>query len=81
MTFLDTSRREINCKIVYVGPGLAGKTTNLQFLFDAIPSNCKGKLRSVATETERTLFFDCVFPKPLVVQGYRLRFHLYTVPG
>ena len=58
MTFINYASREINCKIVYYGPGLCGKTTNLQYIYDSTAPQAKGKLISLATETERTLFFD-----------------------
>ena len=81
MSFINYSSREINCKIVYYGPGLCGKTTNLQFVFKKTNPDQKGKLISLATETERTLFFDFL---PLAlgdIKGFKIRFHLYTVPG
>ncbi|HEV7858132.1 MAG TPA: GTPase domain-containing protein [Pyrinomonadaceae bacterium] len=81
MTFINYASREINCKIVYYGPGLCGKTTNLQFIFDASPSQSKGKLISLATETDRTLFFDFMPLELGTVRGFKTRFHLYTVPG
>ena len=81
MSFINYSSREINCKIVYYGPGLCGKTTNLQYIYKKTNPEQKGKLISLATETERTLFFDFL---PLAlgdIKGFRIRFHLYTVPG
>ncbi|HWR57804.1 MAG TPA: ADP-ribosylation factor-like protein [Thermodesulfovibrionales bacterium] len=81
MSFINYSSREINCKIVYYGPGLCGKTTNLQYIYRKTTPDQKGKLISLATETERTLFFDFL---PLAlgdIRGFRVRFHLYTVPG
>lgn len=81
MSFINYSSREINCKIVYYGPGLCGKTTNLQYIYRKTNPDQKGKLISLATETERTLFFDFL---PLAlgdIKGFRVRFHLYTVPG
>lgn len=81
MSFINYSSREINCKIVYYGPGLCGKTTNLQYIYRRTNPGQKGKLISLATETERTLFFDFL---PLAlgdIRGFRIRFHLYTVPG
>jgi mutual gliding-motility protein MglA len=81
VSFINYSSREINCKIVYYGPGLCGKTTNLQYIFRRTNPEQKGKLISLATETERTLFFDFL---PLAlgdIKGFRVRFHLYTVPG
>jgi signal recognition particle receptor subunit beta len=81
MSFINYSNREINCKIVYYGPGLCGKTTNLQFIYKKTAPKAKGKMISLATETERTLFFDFL---PLAlgeIRGFKTRFHLYTVPG
>ena len=81
MSFLNYSTREINFKIVYYGPGLSGKTTNIKTIYDKVKSDNKGKLVSLATETERTLFFD-FFPLDLgTIKGYKVKFHLYTVPG
>lgn len=81
MSFLNYSTREINFKIVYYGPGLSGKTTNIKYIYDKIKKDNKGKLVSLATETERTLFFD-FFPLDLgTIKDYKVRFHLYTVPG
>ncbi|MDT8421561.1 MAG: ADP-ribosylation factor-like protein [Desulfuromonadales bacterium] len=81
MSFINYASREINCKIVYYGPGLCGKTTNLQFIYNKSAEETKGKMISLATETERTLFFDFL---PLAlgeIRGFKTRFHLYTVPG
>src|SRR6476660_9947144 len=81
MTFINYASREINCKVVYYGPGLCGKTTNLQFIYAKTNPDLKGKMISLATETERTLFFDFL---PLAlgqIRGFKTRFHLYTVPG
>jgi len=81
VSFINYSSREINCKIVYYGPGLCGKTTNLQYVYKKTNPDQKGKLISLATETERTLFFDFL---PLAlgdIKGFKVRFHLYTVPG
>ncbi len=81
MSFINYASREINCKIVYYGPGLCGKTTNLQFVYQKTATEAKGKMISLATETERTLFFDFL---PLAlgeIRGFKTRFHLYTVPG
>ncbi|HOW45883.1 MAG TPA: GTPase domain-containing protein [Candidatus Aminicenantes bacterium] len=81
MSFLNYSTREINFKIVYYGPGLSGKTTNIKYIYEKIKKDNKGKLVSLATETERTLFFD-FFPLDLgTIKDYKVRFHLYTVPG
>ena len=81
MSFINYSAREINCKIVYYGPGLCGKTTNLLYIYKKTNPESKGKMISLATETERTLFFDFL---PLAlgnIKGFKVRFHLYTVPG
>lgn len=81
MSFINYASREINCKIVYYGPGLCGKTTNLQYIYQKTAPEAKGKMISLATETERTLFFDFL---PLAlgeIRGFKTRFHLYTVPG
>ncbi|UCD85338.1 MAG: gliding-motility protein MglA [Deltaproteobacteria bacterium] len=81
MSFINYASREINCKIVYYGPGLGGKTTNLQYIYEKTNPTAKGKMISLATETERTLFFDFL---PLAlgeIRGFKVRFHLYTVPG
>jgi signal recognition particle receptor subunit beta len=81
MTFINYASREINCKIVYYGPGLCGKTTNLQYIYDTTAPQAKGKLISLATETDRTLFFDFMPLELGTVRGFKTRFHLYTVPG
>lgn len=81
MSFINYSSREINCKIVYYGPGLGGKTTNLQYIYRKTNPESKGKLISLATETERTLFFDFLPLNLGEIRGFRTRFHLYTVPG
>ena len=81
MTFINYAAREINCKIVYYGPGLCGKTTNLQYIYDKTNPQAKGKLISLATETDRTLFFDFLPLDLGTVRGFKTRFHLYTVPG
>lgn len=81
MTFINYAAREINCKIVYYGPGLGGKTTNIQFIYDKTNPSAKGKLISLATETDRTLFFDFLPLDLGTVKGFKVRFHLYTVPG
>lgn len=81
MTFINYASREINCKIVYYGPGLGGKTTNLQYVYDKTAPNAKGKMISLATETDRTLFFDFLPLELGTVRGFKTRFHLYTVPG
>jgi signal recognition particle receptor subunit beta len=81
MSFINYSSREINCKIVYYGPGLCGKTTNLQYIYAKTNPEAKGKMISLATETERTLFFDFLPLSLGEIRGFRTRFHLYTVPG
>ncbi len=81
MSFINHMAKEINCKIVYYGPGLCGKTTNLQHIHDSTKPEAKGKMISLATETERTLFFDFMPLDLGMVRGYKVRFHLYTVPG
>jgi hypothetical protein len=81
MSFINYASREINCKIVYYGPGLCGKTTNLQFIYEKTNPTTKGKLISLATETDRTLFFDFLPLDLGTIRGFKLRFHLYTVPG
>ena len=81
MSFINYASREINCKIVYYGPGLCGKTSNLQYIYAKTNPDIRGKMISLATETERTLFFDFL---PLAlgnIRGFKVRFHLYTVPG
>jgi signal recognition particle receptor subunit beta len=81
MSFINYSSREINCKIVYYGPGLCGKTTNLQYIYQKTNPDAKGKMISLATETERTLFFDFLPLSLGEIRGFKTRFHLYTVPG
>ena len=81
MTFINYVAREINCKIVYYGPGLGGKTTNLQYLYDITSAENRGKLISLATEMDRTLFFDFLPLDLGQIRGLRTRFHIYTVPG
>ncbi len=81
MTFINYASREINCKIVYYGPGLCGKTTNIQWIHQQANPEKRGKLVSLATETDRTLFFDFLPLDMGTVKGFKVRFHLYTVPG
>ena len=81
MSFINFAAREINCKIVYYGAGLGGKTTNLQWIFDQTVGKTGGKMISLATETDRTLFFDFLPLDLGTVRGFKTRFHLYTVPG
>src|ERR1700716_3065739 len=81
MSFINYMAREINCKIVYYGPGLCGKTTNLQYIYERTNPEHKGKMISLATETERTEFFDFLPLSLGEIRGFKTRFHLYTVPG
>ena len=81
MSMINYASREINCKIVYYGPGLGGKTTNLQVIYQKTADQQKGKMISLATETERTLFFDFLPLDLGSVRGFKTRIHLYTVPG
>ena len=81
MTFINYATREINCKIVYYGPGLGGKTTNLQYIYQKTAPESKGKMISLATEADRTLFFDFLPLDLGSIRGFTTRFHLYTVPG
>jgi signal recognition particle receptor subunit beta len=81
VSFINYTTREMNCKIVYFGPGLCGKTTNLQSLYEQTQEGSKGKLVTLSTENERTLFFDFLPLSVGEVKGYKTRFHLYTVPG
>lgn len=81
MALINVAAREIHCKIVYYGPGMCGKTTNLQYIHGQVPQATKGDLLSIATETERTLFFDFLPLDLGKVRGFQTRFHLYTVPG
>jgi len=81
VSLINYSSREINCKIVYYGPGLGGKTTNIQYIYDKLAPDTKGKLVTLATEMDRTLFFDFLPLELGEVKGFKTRFHLYTVPG
>ena len=81
MSMINYAAREISCKIVYYGPGLGGKTTNLEHVYGRVQPNTRGKLISLATETERTLFFDFLPVDLGTIRGFKTRFHLYTVPG
>ncbi len=81
MSTINFAAREINCKIVYYGPGMSGKTTNLKHVFSKVPGHLRGEMVSLATEDERTLFFDFLPIDLGTVQGFKTRFHLYTVPG
>ncbi len=81
MANVNYAAHEINTKIVYYGPGLGGKTTNLRYLYAQLSPKIKGKMLSLATELDQTLFFDFLPVELGNVRGYKLRFHLYTVPG
>lgn len=81
MSFINYAGREINCKIVYYGPGLGGKTTNLQYIYSQTNNDQRGKMVSLTGETERTLFFDFLPLNIGEIRGFKTRFHLYTVPG
>ena len=81
VSFINFAAREINCKIVYYGAGLGGKTTNLQWIFEQTLGKTGGKMISLATETDRTLFFDFLPLDLGTIRGFKTRFHLYTVPG
>ncbi len=81
MSMINYASREINCKLVYYGPGLGGKTTNLEHVYQKVSPDTRGKMVSLATETERTLFFDFLPVDLGTIRGFKTRFHLYTVPG
>ncbi len=81
MSMINYASREINCKLVYYGPGLGGKTTNLEYVYSKVAPDMRGKLISLATEQERTLFFDFLPVDLGSIRGFKTRFHLYTVPG
>jgi signal recognition particle receptor subunit beta len=81
MSMINYASREINCKLVYYGPGLGGKTTNLEHVYQKVAPDTRGKMVSLATETERTLFFDFLPVDLGTIRGFKTRFHLYTVPG
>src|SRR5258707_8662034 len=81
MVLFNYATKEITAKIVYYGPGLCGKTTNLQFVYDSLPSNNKSKMLSLATKTDRTLFFDFLPIDLGEIRGMKTRVQLYTVPG
>jgi signal recognition particle receptor subunit beta len=81
VSFINYTTKEINCKVIYFGPGLGGKTTNIQYIYEQTQQSDRGKLVTLSTENERTLFFDFL---PLAigeVRGFKTRFHLYTIPG
>ena len=81
MSLVNFTTREITCKIVYYGPGRSGKTTNLQFIYGQVPDNRKGRMVSLATQTDRTLFFDFLPLDLGTISGFATKFQLYTVPG
>jgi signal recognition particle receptor subunit beta len=81
MSMINYASREINCKIVYYGTGLGGKTTNLEHIYSRVSPESRGKMISLATETDRTLFFDFLPIDLGSIRGFKTRFHLYTVPG
>jgi mutual gliding-motility protein MglA len=81
MALIDVKQKQIHCKIVYYGPGMGGKTSTLQYIQAQLPPEDRGELFSIATETERTLFFDCQVLGDSLLRGFRLRWHLYTIPG
>ena len=81
MSMINYASREINCKLVYYGPGLGGKTTNLEHVYQKVAPASRGKMISLATETERTLFFDFLPVDLGTIRGFKVKFHLYTVPG
>lgn len=81
MSMINYASREINCKLVYYGPGLGGKTTNLEHVYNKVAPDTRGKMVSLATETDRTLFFDFLPVDLGTIRGFKTRFHLYTVPG
>ncbi|HAR44129.1 MAG TPA: gliding-motility protein MglA [Bdellovibrionales bacterium] len=81
MSFINYANKEINCKIIYVGPGLCGKTTNIQYIYEHTRQDQRGKMVTLSTENERTLFFDFLPLSIGEVRGYKTRFHLYSIPG
>jgi len=81
MALINVASREIHCKIVYYGTGFCGKTTNLQYIYGRAPETARGDLLTINTESERTLFFDFLPLDLGTIHGFRVRFHLYTVPG
>ena len=81
MSFINYANKEINCKIIYFGTGLSGKTTNVQYIYEQTQQDQRGKLVTLSTENERTLFFDFLPLSVGDVRGYKTRFHLYTIPG
>ena len=81
MSLVNYATREITCKIVYYGPGRSGKTTNLHYIYGQVPDDRKGKMVSLATQTDRTLFFDFLPLDLGTISGFTTKFQLYTVPG
>jgi len=81
MSLVNFTTREITCKIVYYGPGRSGKTTNLQYIYDQVPDDRRGRMVSLATQTDRTLFFDFLPLDLGSISGFATKFQLYTVPG
>ena len=81
MSFINHQSKEINCKLVYYGPGLCGKTTNIQYVYQKTSGDHAGKMITLNTENERTLFFDFLPLDLGEIRGFKTRFHLYTVPG
>ena len=81
MAVINVATKEIHAKVVYYGPGFSGKTTNLKYIYRRVPKESKGEMLSLATETERTLFFDFLHLDVAQVRGFTVRFHLYTTPG
>lgn len=81
MSFINYANHEINCKVIYFGAGMSGKTTNVQYIFEHTQSDRRGKMVTLSTENERTLFFDFLPLDIGEVRGYKTRFHLYTIPG
>jgi signal recognition particle receptor subunit beta len=81
MVQINFARKEINCKIVYYGPGLSGKTTSLEVVHQRTPQGHKGELTSISTDGDRTLFFDFMPLDLGTIAGMKVKFHLYTVPG
>ena len=81
MVLFNAATKELTAKIVYYGPGLCGKTTNLQWIYDSLPGDGRGKMLSLATQTDRTLFFDFLPIELGTIRGMKTRIQLYTVPG
>ena len=81
MSLVNFTAREITCKIVYYGPGRSGKTTNLQYIYGRVPESRRGRMVSLATQTDRTLFFDFLPLELGTISGFSTKFQLYTVPG